>query len=113
MYTTATKSLSNCAMTRSVLPQTFRDIRYNSLVVLLVLLGMLSSFGFIYTKDLCRRAFVREQMLGHLARNMQIRWDRLLLEQAAISSETHMRRVIGHQLAMHTPLSSETVLVKL
>ncbi len=109
----ASKSLAASAAVNTTLQQGIDHLCHKYLTFVLLFLCVISTFSLIYYKDLYRRSFLREQTLVLLQQKMQIRWEQLLLEKAAVSSERHIHSMVLSKLTMHIPRGSEVMLLKL
>ena len=106
-----TRPLDRPAVSQTAVWPVFRVGGYHLCILLLTIVCVATSFSLVYCKDLYRRLFVQQQHLLRLQHNMQVHWEKLLLERAAISSDRRIRKRVSDRLTMHVPRRSEMVLV--
>lgn len=82
-----------------------------TLIVLLMVASLCSSFGVVYFKDLNRRLFIQYETLQHEKAEKLIKWERLLLEQSTWSTQSRIQKIAQRQLGMEMPNAKEIVLV--
>ena len=73
------------------------------LSALLIAGSMASAIGVIYVKYLTRLLFVDLQGLRAQREEVDVEWDNLRLERAALTTNALVERRARHQLEMHLP----------
>lgn len=89
----------------------FRTTQCGTLIVLLMVASLCSSFGVVYFKDLNRRLFIQYETLQHEKVEKLIEWGRLLLEQSTWSTQSRIQKIAQRQLGMKMPNAKEIILV--
>ena len=85
---------------------------WKSMGVAALIVGVLiSAFGVIYAKDLNRRLFIDDETLQQQQQQSDIEWSKLLLEEAAWSTQARVQQLAQHQLNMIIPSSRKIVFV--
>ena len=72
-------------------------------VFVLVCALLASAFTIVYSKDVSRRLFIREQQIKQNNAQAAERWSKLLLEQSTLASPMRIQRLAQARLNMRLP----------
>jgi cell division protein FtsL len=78
----------------------------------LALAVILTSVGVVYTKYLTRLHFAQLQDLRGKRDSIDIEWNRLRLEEAALSTHGRVERKARHELGMFAPRVGDVLLIE-
>ena len=82
------------------------------LVALLALAGTASSVATVYAKYLSRMHFVQLQELRSRRDALDVEWNRLRLEEAALSTHVRVERKARGELGMYLPRIDDVLLIE-
>lgn len=72
--------------------------------LLLLILGIVGTgIGIVYTEYLIRAEFVKLQDLNAERRDLEVRWEQLQLEEAALTTHARIENKAREQLGMRLP----------
>lgn len=87
--------------------------RVQLLVLLLVWLGVMGSgFLVVYARHEARKAFTALQTLNAERDELDIEWDRLLIEQSTWATHARIEQISREQMNMRLPDPEEIVIVR-
>ena len=79
----------------------------------LYLAVVMSACGLVYSKHLERRYFIELQVMEKRSLQLQIEWERLLLEESAWSNQARIEQIASTELNMHLLEYSDVVMLSL
>lgn len=71
-----------------------------------------SALGVVYAKHESRKAFIEVQALSAERDELDIEWDRLLIEQSTWATHARIERIAREQLSMRVPSPDDVVIVQ-
>jgi len=80
---------------------------------LLLLLAIVCALGVVTSQHKARKLFVELQKEQELARQMEIEWGQLQLEQSTWAMPTRVERIAGRQLQMLLPKAEKIQFIRL
>jgi cell division protein FtsL len=83
-----------------------------SLTGILALLVLISALAAVYTKHQSRQLFIRLQALEAERDDLNIEWNKLLLEQATWATPTRIEMVARDRLQMMVPPPDKIVTIR-
>ncbi len=86
-------------------------MRIYILWILLVLAGLASAVGGIYSKHQSRKLFTELQALTQERDQLEVEWGRLQIEQSTWSTHARVERLVREQMGMRMPVAGEILLV--
>jgi cell division protein FtsL len=81
--------------------------------ILLLLLAIASALGVVTSQHKARKLFVELQKEQGYARQMEIEWGQLQLEQSTWATPTRVEKIAARQLQMQQPKSERIQFVRL
>lgn len=79
------------------------------IIALLIGLVMTSGLSLVYVKHHNRELFAQYGLLKRQHRQAQVEWDRLLLEQGALSTQSRVQQVAMNRLHMQQPMHGKVM----
>lgn len=80
--------------------------------LLLLCLAIASALGVVTSQHKARKLFVELQKEQELARQMEVEWGQLQLEQSTWAMPTRVERIAGRQLQMQLPRSEKIQFIR-
>lgn len=74
---------------------------------------LLSALAVVYTTNAQRISFSQLQQLDREARQLQLQWGQLLLEQASLATPARVEKLATEKLGMSLPKDGETFLLQM
>jgi len=81
------------------------------LILLLAAAAVLSALGVVYVKYLTRLEFVTLQGLNAERHALEVQWERLRLEEAALTTQARVEERARRLLSMHFPQRGEVRII--
>jgi cell division protein FtsL len=80
--------------------------------LVLILTGLASAVGCIYSKHQSRKLFTELQAMTKERDRLEVEWGRLQIEQSTWSTHARVERLAREQMRMRTPVAGEILLVR-
>ncbi len=80
--------------------------------LVLILTGLASAIGCIYSKHQSRKLFTELQAMTKERDRLEVEWGRLQIEQSTWSTHARVERLAREQMRMRTPVAGEILLVR-
>ncbi len=80
--------------------------------LVLILAGLPSAVGCIYSKHQSRKLFTELQAMTKERDRLEVEWGRLQIEQSTWSTHARVERLAREQMRMRTPVAGEILLVR-
>ena len=84
----------------------------HTVCLVLVLAGLVSAVGCIYSKHQSRKLFTELQAMTDERDRLEVEWGRLQIEQSTWSTHARVERLAREQMRMRTPVAGEILLVR-
>jgi cell division protein FtsL len=81
--------------------------------VLLLFLAIACALGVVSSQHKARKLFVELQKEQELARQMEVEWGQLQLEQSTWAMPTRVEKIASHQLQMQLPKTEKIQFVRM
>lgn len=81
--------------------------------LILYLMVVLTAAGLAYSKHLQRKYFIQLQSLQASQNKLQTEWEKLLLEESAVSNEARIERIAKQKLDMQILQYSDLIILEL
>ncbi|OGT49367.1 MAG: cell division protein FtsL [Gammaproteobacteria bacterium RIFCSPHIGHO2_12_FULL_41_15] len=78
---------------------------------LLFFLIILSLFAIVFSKDLNRRKFIQYQTLLQAETQLQLDWNKILLEQSTLTTQSRVQKIAEQQLGMIAPTTRQLLFI--
>ncbi len=87
-------------------------LRIHYVCMFLILTGLASAVGCIYSKHQSRKLFTELQAMTEERDRLKVEWGRLQIEQGTWSTHARVERLAREHMGMRTPVASEILLVR-
>ena len=81
--------------------------------VMLLFLAIACALGVVTSQHKARKLFVELQKEQEFARQMEVEWGQLQLEQSTWALPTRVEKIAGNQLQMHLPKANKIQFIRM
>lgn len=86
--------------------------RWDSKLIFLSFLLLISALGVVYTKYLNRHLHIQLESLQHERDHLHVEWTQLLLEQGTLASDLRVEKIAREKLGMFVPSNKDIMVIQ-